>query len=49
VDSNPILGSSLVKITEENKVNSRIEFPRDIINRKVSLRASLYYSNYRMR
>jgi hypothetical protein len=46
--SNPISGSSLVKITKEDKVNSRIEFPRDIINYKVFLRIPLYYSNYRI-
>ena len=44
----PLSGSSLVGITEEEEVNSRIEFPRDIVNRKVFLRVLLYYSNYRI-
>jgi hypothetical protein len=48
VSSNPISGSSLIGITKENKVNSRIEFPRDIVNYKIFLRAFLYYSNYRI-
>ena len=46
--SNPISGSSLIGITKEKEIDSRIKFPRDIINRKVSLRVLLYYSNYRM-
>jgi hypothetical protein len=48
VSSNPISGSSLVGIIKENRVNSRIEFPRDIVNYKVFLRAFLYYFNYRI-
>jgi hypothetical protein len=49
MSSNPISGSSLVGITKENRVDSRIEFLRDIVNYKVFLRAFLYYSNYRIR
>jgi hypothetical protein len=48
MSSNPILGSSLVGITKEDRIDSRIEFSRDIVNRKIFLRVPLYYSNYRM-
>ena len=46
--SNPILGSSLVRITKEEEIDSRIEFLRDIINCKVFLKVLLYYFNYRI-
>jgi hypothetical protein len=46
--SNPISGSSLMGITEKDRIDLQIEFLRDIVNRKVSLRVPLYCSNYRM-
>ena len=48
MSSNLISGSSLIEITKEKKINSRIEFLRDIVNRKVFLKVPLYYSNYRI-
>jgi hypothetical protein len=45
VSSNPILGTSLVRITIKDRVDSRVELGRDIENLKVSQRVPLYYSN----